>query len=193
MLTRLIAETHMHHAGADAPWLALMVSSVRRQDYQHHLARTYGFEAPFESALAYTDGVASIIQLRERARAGFLVQDMLALGWTPSRITDLPQCGSITPFRDPAEALGWLYVIERATLLHESIRRHLLRRLPDARHATAYLASSGSASEARWQRFGVALDEYVVGKPDVAEPIVNAASQAFERWHVWLATTYATD
>ena len=36
----------------------------------------------------------------------------------------------------PAEALGWLYVVERATLLHETIYRFLHGRLPPSRRGT---------------------------------------------------------
>ena len=42
-----------------------------------------------------------------------------------ARIARLPQCCDIEPFRDVSEALGWLYVIERSTLLHDNVRRHL--------------------------------------------------------------------
>jgi hypothetical protein len=39
-------------------------------------------------------------------------------------------CPAFTMFRDTLEALGWLYVIERRTLLHDGVRKNLLERIP---------------------------------------------------------------
>ncbi len=184
-LTRLNDETRSHHADADAPWLALMQADVGRQDYLRQLAVTYGFEAPLEGALAYTTGLSSVIGIRERVRAGLIAQDLLALGIVPSRLSELPQCCSITPFQDIADALGWMYVVERATLYHDPVRRNLVRRLPEARQASAYLCAAGSFAGTRWQSFGRALDTYVVDG-EIARRVVSAADHAFRRWRDWL-------
>lgn len=184
-LNRLNVETRSHHVDADAPWLALMRVDVRRQDYIHQLAVTYGFEAPLEGALAYTEGLSAVIGTRERVRAGLIAQDLLALGIKPSSLSELPQCFSITPFQDITDALGWMYVVERATLHHDSVRRSLLQRLPDARSASAYLGAAGSVAGTRWQSFGRALDEYVASD-EIADRVVSAADHAFRRWRDWL-------
>src|SRR5687768_9968849 len=104
------------------------------------LARTYGFVAPFESACKYTPGLGRVLDFRTLTRAGLIAQDLLALGVTPSQVSTVTQCESITPFTDVPEALGWFYVVERSTLLHDGIRRHLLGRLPEVSPAVAYLS-----------------------------------------------------
>src|SRR5437762_2967352 len=124
MLNRLDVATRSHHAEADAPWLDLMTASPTRQHYIAHLVKTYGFEGPLEAVLAYTPQVDLI--RRDRPRSGLLAQDLLALGLRPATIAQLPQCWSIGPFADLAEALGWKYVVDRATLLHASVKRHML-------------------------------------------------------------------
>ena len=43
----------------------------------------------------------------------------------------MPRCSTVFPFRTPAEALGWIYVVERNTLLHAVVERHLRSRMPD--------------------------------------------------------------
>jgi heme oxygenase (biliverdin-IX-beta and delta-forming) len=184
-LHRLNDETRSRHSAADAPWLALMRVDVSREDYIRQLAITYGFEAPLESALAYTEGLSAVVGLRERVRAGLIARDLLELGIKPSSLSELPQCCSITPFQDVADALGWMYVVERATLYHESVRRCLLRRLPDTRRAMAYLGAAGSIAGARWQSFGLALDE-VVANDVIAVRVAAAADHAFRRWRDWL-------
>src|ERR1044071_7421258 len=110
MLNRLDMETRDQHAEVDGHWLDLMASGVTRDQYKALLTRVYGFEAPIESALAYKPHLL-VPDRRERTRSGLIAQDLLALGCTPGRITALPQCDDIGPFGDPAEALGWKYVI----------------------------------------------------------------------------------
>ena len=184
MLARLNAVTHPHHASADASWLALLRTDVGRMDYMRQLVVTYGFEAPLESALSYTRGLAGLLNLRARSRCGLLVQDLLALGHTPADVTGLPQCFSITAFEDIAEALGWLYVVERASLHHEPIRRNVTLRGPAARNATSYLTACGSIAGARWQAFGRALDTHATSDT-IAERIVAATEHAYRRLYDW--------
>src|SRR5690349_14082127 len=119
MLSRLDMETREYHADVDRYWLDLMASGITRERYKTTLMLIYGFEAPVESALAYTPQLV-IADRRERNRSGLIIQDLLALGMSPHRLAVLPQC-QITPFADPTQALGWKYVIERPTQLHSAI------------------------------------------------------------------------
>jgi len=179
---RLNMETRAQHPDADGGWLELMSLDTTRPRYLYQLIATYGFEAPIESALAMTPQMGNVIQLRQRARSGFIVQDLLSLGLTPSRIARLPQCSQIVPFRDQSEALGWMYVLERATLLHDAIRRHLEARLPTVR-AWSYLSAYDGIASARWAEFGYVLDE----QPANADQIVAAARTAFDCHRRWFA------
>ena len=143
MLNRLDLETRDRHADVDGYWLDLMASGVTRDQYKSVLMRIYGFEAPLESALVYTPHLV-VADRRERTRSGLIVQDLLALGITPGKITALPQCAGIVPFEDPEEALGWKYVIERPTQLHSAIKRNVLSRVPEVANACAYLSDRKS-------------------------------------------------
>lgn len=180
VLMRLNMETRAQHPDADGGWLELMSLDTTRPRYLYQLIATYGFEAPIEAALAMTPQMSKVIQLRQRARSGFIVQDLLSLGLTPSRIARLPQCSQIVPFRDHSEALGWMYVLERATLLHDAIRRHLAVRLPTVR-AWSYLSAYDGIAGARWAEFGYVLDQ----QPDGADQIVAAARSAFDCHRQW--------
>ena len=185
MLMRLNMETRREHSRADQPWLELMGGEVTRDRYLEHLVALYGFEAPFEAAIALTPGVGDHLQLRQRSRSGLIVQDLLALGLTPSRIARLPQCNLMMPFRDPAEALGWMYVVERATLLHDAVRRYLEDRLPLA-GACGYLSAYDGVAGTRWQELGRALDD-VATVPAAPEHIIAATRNAFACHHDWFA------
>ncbi len=185
ILTRLSRETHALHADADAPWLALPAADVRRSDYIHQLAITFGFEAPLDGASAYTHGFASVVGARCTAHAGLIAADLVALGMSTDELSALPTCFSTVPFEELAEALGWMYVVERSRLLHDSVRRNVLRYIPTARNATSYLAAGGSIAGARWQAFGASLDRYA--RTDaLAELVLRGAQHAFRRWIDWV-------
>ena len=111
---RLDLETRPHHAAADAAWRELLVDDVSEADYAAQLARVYGFEGPLEAAFAYTPGLVRVIDVRRRQRAGLIAQDLLALDVEPAQIANLPGL-ALAPFATIPEALGWMYVVERAT------------------------------------------------------------------------------
>jgi heme oxygenase len=186
MLMRLNMETRALHPEADYPWLELMSLDTSRNRYADQLVATYGFEAPVEAALALTPQLGEVIQLRQRARSGLIVEDLLALGLTPSRIARLSQCRHIVPFRDPAEALGWMYVLERATLLHETVRTNIALRMPSL-SAWNYLSAYASVAGQRWQDFGRALDDYAV-TTTAGDHVIAAARAAFACQRDWFAS-----
>lgn len=185
MVMRLNTETRHEHSRADAPWLDLMGIDVTRGRYLDALAAIYGFEAPIEAALALTPRVAALLQLRHRARSGLIVQDLLALGLSPSKIARLPQC-SLAPFHDPAEALGWMYVVERATLLHDAVRRYLEGKLP-ATAAFGYLSAYEGVAGSRWHELGRVIDEVAL-LPTAPEHILTATRRAFVCQREWFTS-----
>lgn len=186
-LVELDKATRRWHADADAPWLDLLHASLRRQDYIDHLVRMYGFEAPLESACAYTPQLGRVLDYRQLRRAGSLAQDLLALGMTPAELASLPQCFSITPFRDVPEALGWRYVVERSTLHHRLVHRVVLDRVPEASHACAYLRMFEGADAEHWRAFTNTL-ELFAARTEVATQIVEAADAAFAELVQWCRT-----
>ncbi len=182
-LDRLEAATRDFHGHIDGHWLELLASGVTKQRYKQHLVRVYGFEAPLESALAYTPQLVLADRL-DRIRSGLIAQDLLALGVSPAKVTALPQCEGVSSFADPAEALGWKYVIERPTQHHDSIRRNIQSRLDDSRHATAYLSAYNGCAAARWLLLGRLLDHVSMHRGS-QERIVEAARNAFACMSLW--------
>ncbi len=185
MIERLTDETRVHHGEADSDIDALFVQDVTAAQYLVYLMRVYGFEAPLDSAIAMTPKLELVLDLRQRSRAGFLAQDLMALGVRPAEVANLPLCLAIPQFRSVAEAMGWLYVVERTTLAHNLIRRHLTTRYPlEMKIASAYLSSYEGVVGKHWHEFGVALDQ-VAQHPAVADRIVSAANDAFRCRRHW--------
>lgn len=186
-LMRLNAATRQWHAAADAPWQRLLQPAATRADYLDHMIRAYGVIAPFESACKYTPGLARVLDFRELTRAGLIAQDLLSLGLAPSQVSAVAQCDAITPFHDIPEALGWLYVIDRPTLLNDRLRRHLCTRMPELSHACAYLSDRDGE---HWARLARTLEQ-VGDDADITKAIVAGALTAFETSTRWFARAEA--
>lgn len=186
LLTRLNRETRPYHADVDDAWLALASPGVGIADYTGVLVRSYGLIAPFESACKYTPGLARLVDFRYFLRAGLIAQDLLALGLSPHQVANLATCPSVTMFQSVPEALGWLYVIERSTLLHDGVRRHLLKQLPQVANAFAYLTAYETQVGDHWAGIGRVLDQAASLDPVVEQQIVDAAIRSFEICRDWL-------
>ena len=187
MLARLDRETGERHTAADRAWKRLLAPDISRDDYVRVLVATYGFEAPYEAACAYTPGLSQVIDLRGRWRSGLIAQDLLVLGWTPEQITNL-RCHSVASFQDAAEALGWMYVVERSTLMHVDVREELAGRFVDLGKACSYLGAYEHVTSRRWAELGVALDRFK-GSEKVAVRVVEAAHAAFATLDEWRQTS----
>lgn len=184
-LARLEEETHVHHALADHDRLSLLASPPTIDAYRRLLASIYGFESPVEAAVQMTPGLDEVLDLRGRTGWKLLRSDLVALGVPDPGA--LERCPSVFPFRGAAEALGWLYVLERNARPHGLLRRGLEQRLgePFAR-ACAYLTGSERAAGVRMRELGDALDA-VARAPEVAERVVDAARAAFRCQRAWFA------
>jgi heme oxygenase len=182
-LVRLNLETRTFHASADTGWLGLLTPDVTRTQYVDQLVRMYGFEGPLEAAFAYTPNLELVVDVHDRYRAGFIAQDLLALGSKPAQIARLPQ-HVIAPFASPLEALGWMYVVERWTLLHDEVRRYIRVRLPEATGACVYLGATEGYVQARWQDLGRRLDR-VVRSQRMFDDVLAGAHSAFRAWGDW--------
>lgn len=183
MLSRLNRETRQHHQIADGDRLAILGAACDRPHYAQFLQRIYGFEGPLEAALLMTDGVDKWIDLRDRGHLRLLRADLQSLGVAdPNR---LARCSTVFPFRSPAEALGWIYAVERNTLLHGVIERHLRGRMPEVlKTAGSYLAGQQRSNGQRFRDLGDAMDR-IAKDPACAERIVSGAKAAFRVQHGW--------
>lgn len=183
MLLRLGFERSAHHATADADRLQLM--DVRSAvEYRTALAAILGFEAPLEIALSSLGGPALTL-MRERTRTHWLRRDLHALGMTDGAIASLPQCTiRITSL---TQALGWLFVTERHTLLAGLMQRHLVHRFGELlRDATGYLtASAGDAPGARFRSLCEAIDHHAAQHDAYPNILVSAAFEAFRCQRQW--------
>jgi heme oxygenase len=182
MLSRLNRETRQDHQLADDDRLAIL-DSTDRAGYATFLTRVHGFEAPLEAALLRTNELDQWLDLRDRGHIKLLRADLASLGITDA--SQLPRCRAICPFDHPAEALGWVYVVERNALLHGVIDRHLRSCVPELlKTSGSYLAGQARSNGRRMRDLGAAMDR-VARDPASAERIVAGAKAAFCMQHEW--------
>ena len=172
MLVRLALDTSIHHQQADDDRLsAIELRSVR--GYCAFLQRVYGFEAAVEAAIARA-GVEPMFT-HGRYKAARLRSDLTRLG-APA---DIPLAE--ISIRSPAHAMGWLFVLERHTLLSGLIRRHVQRTLGDL--PVEYLSAYGETPGVRFRALGDALG--VCAQRHAPRSIVTGANEAFRAQRSW--------
>ena len=188
MLIRLALETRAHHAPADSDRLALLDAPTPAR-YRTFLTSVYSFEARYEHALIQTPNLEPRI-VRACSRLKDLRSDLRGLGITDAELAALPQ-PLVPSFRCEGQALGWAYAIERNTLLHGLLRRHLWRMLPgDISKAGSYLAALTSPG-AHYRELGLDLD--AAARRTIPSTIVDAAHAAFACQRLWFAQSRAAE
>jgi heme oxygenase len=187
MLVRLAIETNRHHSQADGDRLSLMDVQTR-SDYRAFLGRVFGFEAVIEATVARIHDLDPLL-MRGFLKTPRLRQDLLALG-ASSQDVDLLPAATIPLIRTVPHALGWMFVLERHTLLAGLVRRHLARALPtEIETASSYLSAHGESPGARFRSFGNALATY--GRRYPPDSIVTAAAEAFRAQRQWYLVAHS--
>jgi heme oxygenase len=186
MLIRLALETKPHHASADADRLTLLEDDVPTAGrYRTFLEAVYGFEASYERALIQTPALEPRL-VRACSRLVLLERDLRALGAT--NLDAMPQ-PLIPAFPHEAHALGWIYAVERNTLLHGLVRRHLWRALPRVMdRAGSYLAAYTTPG-ARYRDLGIDLEAGALRS--IPSQIVAGANEAFACQRLWFTRVVA--
>lgn len=179
MLALLAHETRSQAAG-DTSRLSLLAGAVTAARYRSFLGQVYCFEAPIESAIARTADL-DLRPLEAHLKVPHLEADLEALG-IRTRPVGAP---STLGFESAADALGWLYVLQRNTLLHGQLHRHLERRLPaEARLAGRYLSALEGTAGAQLRALGAMLDA-TARQTRTADRIVAAAKEAWRCQRQW--------
>jgi heme oxygenase len=186
MLARLNDETRAFHPDADADIDEYLLGERLTADgYRTYLARLYGFLVPFEESLARTRGLDALLDTRERAKSSFVLRDLAGLGMASSEIAALPRCESIPGFGGAAQALGWMYVVERPLLASGVIKSHLSTTLfAEMACASAYLSCYAGHVGSAWRQLGAVLDE-LARTPVIADRIILAAKEGFRCLRRW--------
>jgi heme oxygenase len=94
------------------------------------------------------------------------------------------RCAELAPFQDAAEALAWLYVVERPTSLYAAVHEELTSRFVDLMRSTSYLRAYEGTVSKRWSELGIALDPLCISDK-VCKRVTEAARTAFGTLADW--------
>jgi heme oxygenase len=183
-IERLEIETRQLHGEMDAE-VAAVLGARTPAGYQRYLARTYGFVAPLERCLADTPGLAPFLDGRRLLKHLLIEHDLQTLGLKQLEIQSIPQCMWIPWFDNPFVALGWAYIVERTTLEHPNLFRHLASALPgEAAFAASYLKVYAGSTHEMWQSFadGLELASSIPHHFDLLREGTRAGYRFFRRW-----------
>jgi heme oxygenase len=159
-----------------------LLGQVSPADYRGYLTRTYGFVRPLERSILRVAGLDHVIDTRRFAKHLLLLEDLQSSGMKYPEIEQLSLC-PIPMFQAPAVALGWAYPLERSTLLHGNVFRHLASAMLDRVVSSAsYLKCYDGAVGDNWNRFGEALERCSTQ----ADLVVEAARAGFHAYRAWL-------
>src|SRR5262245_50442329 len=176
----LTNETQGYHLRMEQR-LDLFQRVLSLHDYRDVLSKFYGIYAPLEPVLwRALDPLKQELRLAERKKTPLLSSDLTACGLSNAQIVALPRLQEIAPFPSIPQALGRLYVLERATLGGQIIARHFRKLLPLKKHAgLSFFYSYGADMAERWRHFREVLSQQVVTSAQ-KELAVDAAIEMFD-------------
>lgn len=183
LIDQLGVATAQHHAATNEP---LLFGAPTRADYRHYLTRMYGFVLPVERAILASPGIERIVEPARFHKQELLRRDLTGLRLSAEQIGKLP-LAAVPALETPEAALGWAHLIERSTLQHGDLYRHLARALPgDIAFSSNYLKCYVGMVGEMWRVFGLALEVFT---PNLArrERLIegaNAAYLAFGEWRL---------
>ena len=181
MLVRLALETSVHHGAADDDRLAAL-SITSTPAYRAFLVRVFGFESIVEETVMRFAEL-DLHFVRDHARSHQLRRDLMLLGMSEREIGICPRAS--IAIRTPGEALGWMFVLERHTLVAGLLCRQI-QQVVGSDVPIAYLGAGGPTPGARFRRFGEKLGDLAqTYRPAL---IVDGAANAFRAQRQWYRT-----
>jgi heme oxygenase len=186
LLPALKQATRGHHDRLESR-LDIMGPAYGLAEYTRLLQAFLGFHRPLEARLARVPGLpARVPDLQQRAKAGWLAEDLTVLGLDADSIARLPECKALPEFPDTATALGALYVVEGSTLGALAIGPHFRRRLGvESGAGGRYFAAYGRETMARWKDFGARCVD-VDADSAAGKAAIETACATFESLETWL-------
>lgn len=184
LVDQLNEETRAPQMEVDADVRARLAAGTA-QAYRSFLLFQLGFVRPLERAFADAPGLDRFLDPRRLRKHLLLEADLQALGVRSVEIKRVLECMVIPLFDEPYEALGWAYIVERSTLAHPDLYRHLGLLIPgEIAFASSYLKCYFGAVGEMWQNFEDSLEAAARDRHQ-ANQIIEAAKAGFRRHRHW--------
>ena len=151
-------------------------------DYQLLIHKFYSFITPCEALI---DSLLCKSVIKHRKKKPWLEQDLLALRISSDNVTKFSICSDLPVLSEYEQVLGYLYVMEGATLGGQVIFKMLKTQLQiTPAKGGRYFHGYGDNTEIMWNDFCLILSS--IHNIDQQNKIVLSASDTFKRLHGWM-------
>jgi heme oxygenase len=185
-LARLALETSRSHAFIDEALLGPLEFPTTA-GYRRFLCMLYGFQAPFENALAQTPNMDAHAEfLQPRWKAARIASDLMSLGLTRHEHCLLARRQTVPAFESVAHAFGFMYATERLMLPIDALRIRLEIEMPVVTTiAHNFIYAYANSEDMRWRQFGTYLDRFA--RHCDIDLIVASARAGVDSLTAWLS------
>jgi heme oxygenase (biliverdin-IX-beta and delta-forming) len=180
---RLQMETRTFHDQMEQSSLFKKISlkQITYDEYRLLLTNFYRFIVPCEAIITSLPCKAVIEQ---REKKGLLEEDLEALGVVESTYLTLPRCSHLPRLSQPEEVLGYLYVMEGATLGGQVITRLLQKQLPiTTDHGGKFFFGYGKRTKEMWNNFCVILNNV---NDSTQQQVITSACLTYATLYQWM-------
>jgi heme oxygenase len=180
---RLQDETKSLHEKIEQTFLLkkILLQKITLNDYHLLIQKFYGFITPCEALI---DSLTCKSVITNRRKKTWLDQDLKALKISKNNDT-FPMCIDLPALYYYEQVLGYLYVIEGATLGGQVITKMLKTQLhitPDK--GGRFFHGYGDKTKIMWNDF--CLDLCTINHIELQNKIIQSASDTFKRLHEWM-------
>ena len=181
---RLKTETAPLHDKIEQSFLLkkIIQQKMTREEYPLLIKQFYGFIKPCESLI---NSLPCKAILNNREKTAFLEQDLQVLGVPKNNLSSLPQCKRIPTLTEHEHVLGYLYVMEGATLGGQVIGGILKNQLQiTPHHGGKFFNSYGNNTKNMWHIFCHHLRS--ITDPEQQNTIFASACLTYSTLSHWL-------
>lgn len=181
---RLQEETKSLHDNIEQTFLLkkILQQEITLSDYHLLIQKFYGFIRPCEALI---DSLPCSSVIKYRKKKPWLEQDLLSLNRSNHQDTTLPMCIDLPVLSEYEQVLGYLYVMEGATLGGQIITKMLKMQLRiTLDQGGRFFHGYGDKTKIMWNHF--CLDLCGINYIEQQNKIIHSASDTFKRLHEWL-------
>lgn len=181
---RIKDETRSLHEKIEKTYLfnKIMQKKITLCEYQLLIKVLYGFIAPCEDLI---DSLKSRSVIKNRKKKILLEQDINALKISENCDVALPKCADLPVLSEHEYVLGYLYVMEGATLGGQIIAKMLKNQLqvtPD--HGGRFFYGYGDETKMMWGEFCSFLCR--IHSNEQQNKIIHSARSTFKKLYKWM-------
>lgn len=182
--TRLKEETKSLHDKIEQTFLfkKILRQEITLRDYQLLIKKLYGFITPCEDLI---DSLKCKSVIENRKKKPWLEQDLHALKISNNGDITFPRCIDLPVLSEHEHVLGYLYVMEGATLGGQIITKMLKNQLQITQdHGGRFFYGYGDETKMMWNEFCSFLCR--INDTKQQNKIILSASNTFNRLFKWM-------